>query len=95
LSKNVEDEKAEEEDWKKVSNQAVTFTEFVNCDNVMTTALLSVEDIGDAASEDKDVREESDDLDEEHPVLFGEAVAAFETARHYMTSFQIDDASMR
>jgi hypothetical protein len=66
LSKNVEDEKAEEEDWKKVSYQAVTFTEFVNCDNnVMTTALLSVEDICDAASEDKDMREESDDLDEE------------------------------
>jgi hypothetical protein len=56
----MEDEKVEEEDWK-VSNRAVTFAEFVNYDNnVMTTALLSVEDICDAASEDKDMREESD-----------------------------------
>jgi hypothetical protein len=55
-----------------------SFTEFVNCDNnVMTTVFLSVEDICNAASEDKDVREESDDLDEEQPVpTFGEAVAA-------------------
>jgi centromere protein B len=93
----MEDEKVEEEDWKKVSNQAVTFTEFVNCDNdVMTTVLLIVEDIGDAASEDKDVREKSDDLDEEQPVpAFGEAVAAFETVRRYMTSFPVDDVSMQ
>jgi hypothetical protein len=47
---------------KKVQNQVVTFTEFVNCDNnIVTTALLSVEDICDAASKDKEVRENYDE----------------------------------
>jgi centromere protein B len=62
----------------------------------MTTALVNVEDIHDAASEDEDMREESDDLDEEQPVpTFGEAVAAFEMMWHYLSSFPIDDASMQ
>jgi hypothetical protein len=47
----------------------------------MATALLSVEYICDAANEDRDVREENDDLDEQQQVPFGEAVAAFEMMR--------------
>lgn len=71
--KNMKDEIVEE----KVSNQTVTFTEFVNCDNnIVTTALLSVENICDAASKNKDVRENSDeDLDDP----FGDTVSAFQT----------------
>jgi hypothetical protein len=49
--------RTEKENWKKVLNQAATFTEF-NCNNyIMTPVLLSV-DIYDAASEGG--REESD-----------------------------------
>jgi hypothetical protein len=62
---------------KKTSNQAVNFRDFVNCDNnTVPTALMAVEDICDAASKDKGVRDNSDeDLDDP----FNEAVSAFET----------------
>lgn len=44
---------------KDVSNQTVSFPEFVHFNDIVTTnALLSVDYIYDAASEDKDMREE-------------------------------------
>lgn len=57
----------------------VTFTESVNCDNnIETTALLSVEDICDAASKEKDMRENLyEDLDDP----FGDTISAFQTMK--------------
>jgi hypothetical protein len=54
----VDDEPVDEEDQKKVSvSQALKFTDCVDCDiNVITTALLSGEDICNAASANKDMR---------------------------------------
>jgi hypothetical protein len=64
--------------WRKeVSNKAVTFTGFVNCDNnFVTTAPLSVQDTCDAASKDKDVRE---NFDEDLDGPFGDTVSGLET----------------
>jgi hypothetical protein len=88
----VEDETVKKEDCK-VLNQAVTFTGFVNCDdNIVTIALLSVEDICDAASKDRDVRE---NCDEELDDPFGDAVSEFQMMQLYVTSLPIDNVSMQ
>jgi hypothetical protein len=64
---------------KKVSNKAVTFTGFVNCDNnIVTTAMLSVEDICGAASKGKEGREK---FEEELDDPFGDTVSGFETTQ--------------
>jgi hypothetical protein len=83
---NVEEDLTDEKDWHKVSdNQAITSTDLVNCDtDVVTTALLSAEEICDATSTDKDIREESDEDMEKQPVpTFLEAVGSFQTVRQY------------
>lgn len=57
---------------ESLRKSAVTFTDFVNCDSSVITALLSTEDVCNAASVEEDM-EESDE-DEQHVPPFGEAV---------------------
>jgi hypothetical protein len=82
-------------DTESRKTQTVTFRDFVNCDTgVLTTAILSVEEICDVASTGKERSDE--DMEQQQPFpTFGEAVADFETVQLYLTAFEIDNASMQ
>jgi hypothetical protein len=74
------DEEVEEEDSKKVtSNPEIQFKDFVNCDDLLTTARMTTEETCNAADKEDKAAESEEEVDEESPIpSFWGVVSRFE-----------------